>query len=78
MEPVEDGFEVDPVDEEFYAPMDEAVGDAGLLVDVLADMRERGRLWAIAHTKAEELFAWLQYALAKTVEERERAEIEGA
>ncbi len=73
MEPVEDGFELD---DEFYAPFESVIGDAGLLVDALEDLRQHGRVWAIAHTKAEELLAWLHYALDQTIQERNDAEVE--
>lgn len=61
----------DAVDDDFFAPFDEVLGDAGLLVMLLKDLRVHGRVWAIAHTKAEELMAWLEYAMNLTIKERE-------
>ncbi len=75
MVPVEDDFEL-PEDDDFYTPMDGVIGDAGLLVLTLEDLRVHGRVWAIAHTKAEELLAWLRYAIGETIQERTDVEVE--
>jgi len=58
------------IDDEFFAPFDEVLGDAGLLVMALEDLRVHGRVWSIGHTKAEDLLAWLKYAMNQTAQER--------
>lgn len=62
------------IDDEFYAPFDNAIGDAGLLVMALEDLRSHGRLWSIAHTEAEKLLAWLKYSMNEMAQERMAAE----
>lgn len=60
MEPV-DPEDIPQVDEGDAFSMD-IIGHAGLLVEMLEEKRKDGRLWAIAHTDAEKLLAWLRYA----------------
>ena len=60
----------DAADDDFFAPFDEVLGDAGLLVMALEDLRVHGRVWSIGHTEAEKLLAWLKYAMNVTAQER--------